>query len=220
MSTTLRRPRLPTRVAAGAAGVSVLCLVMAGCQPEPPSPSASVSPTASTSPTASASPTAATPTPTESAQAGEDIELPPGCEKLYSPAMLASLQQKGPLNDPGVTMTSTQNVDALELLTSGIPTIRCTWGAPSETGLATNVSIVDAEQSAAIATALANAGFACESRDGATVCRYTQTMVDLDDDLVELTETHALRANAWVSTATINFASDGYTEDILATLWG
>ncbi|HYI50379.1 MAG TPA: hypothetical protein VEX42_02280 [Microbacterium sp.] len=162
----------------------------------------------------------ATPAPTESAQAGEDIELPTGCEQLYSSGMLASLQQKGPLNDPGVTMTSTQTVDALELLTSGIPTIRCTWGAPSETGLATNVSIVDAAQSAAIATALANAGFACESRDAATVCRYTQTMVDLDDDLVELTETHALRANAWVSTATINFGSEGYTEDIMATLWG
>jgi len=218
MSTAFRRPRKPARVAAGAAAMIVLCLGMLGCQPEPaPSPSASVDPSPSASPAASASPT---PTPTESAQAGEDIDLPTGCEQLYSPTMLASLQQKGPLNDPGVSMTSTQNVDALELLTSGIPTVRCSWGAPSETGLATNVSIVDGAQSAAIAEALANAGFSCESGDGATVCRYAQTMVDLDDDLVELTETHALRANAWVSTATINFESEGYTEDIMATLWG
>ena len=45
-------------------------------------------------------------------------------------------------------------------------------------------------------------------------------MVSQDDDLVELTETHVLRANAWVSTATINFESEGYSEDIIATLWG
>lgn len=224
MSTAFRRQPEPSRVTGAAAAAIVLCcLVLVGCQPEPLSPSASASPSPSASRTASASPTAtatATPAPTESAQAGEEIELPAECEQLYSPSMLAALQQRGPLNDPGVTMTSTQNVDALELLTSGIPTIRCTWGAPSETGLATNVSIVDAAQTAAIAQALANAGFACETAAGATICRYAQTMVDLDDDLVELTETHALRANAWVSTATIDFPSEGYTEDILATLWG
>jgi hypothetical protein len=134
--------------------------------------------------------------------------------------MLASLQQKGPLNDPGVTMTSTQNVEALEVLASGVPTIRCTWGAPSETGLATTVSIIDADQSAAITQALGNTGFACEETAGGTLCRSTQTMVDLDDDLVELTETHVLRANAWVSTATVNFEVDGYSEDIIGALWG
>ena len=216
MPTAFTRHPMTARVAAGAAATIVLCLGLVGCRPEP-TPSASPSP----SPSASASATAtATPTPSETAQAGEAIELPTACEQLYSPAMLASLQERGPLNDPGVTMTSTQNVDALELLTSGIPTIRCTWGVPSETGMATNVSIVDTAQSAAVAAALANAGFACESTEAATVCRYTQTMVDLDDDLVELTETHLLRANAWVSTATINFESEGYTEDIMATLWG
>lgn len=217
MSIASTRTSLPARVIAGAAAAVVLCLGLVGCRPEP-APSPSVSANASATPSA-ASPSAS-PAPSETATAADDIELPTACEQLYSPAMLASLQQKGPLNDPGVTMTSTQNVEALEILSSGIPTIRCTWGAPSETGLATNVSIVDAAQSAVIAQALGNAGFACEAIDGGTVCRYAQTMVDQDDDLVELTETHVLRGNAWVSTATINFESEGYSEDIIATLWG
>jgi hypothetical protein len=149
-----------------------------------------------------------------------DIELPAACEQLYSPEMLASLQQRGPLNDPGVTMTSTQNVGALEVLSSGIPTIRCSWGVPSGTGLATNVSLVDASQSAVILDALTGAGFGCEQTGSATICRYEKTVVDLDDNIVTLAETHVLRANAWVSTASIDFSQEGYSEDIIATLWG
>jgi hypothetical protein len=218
MSTAFPHPTASVRLASGSAAALLLCLGLVGCQPEPvPGPSASAS--SSASPVASSTVTP-TPTPTESAQAGEEIGLPTACEQLYSASMLASLQQRGPLNDPGVTMTSTQNVGALEILTSGIPTIRCTWGAPSETGLATNVSIVDAAQSAAISDALLNAGFACEPIDGGTVCRLEETVITQDDDQVVLTETHVLRGNAWISTATINFESVGYTEDIVATLWG
>ena len=214
MPTAFTPHTMPSRIAAGAVAAIVLCLALAGCRPEPVPRAA---PSTSSPATATAT---ATPTPTETAQADEAIELPTACEQLYSPAMLASLQERGPLNDPGVTMTSTQNVEALELLTSGIPTIRCSWGAPSETGLATNVSIVDAAQSAAVSDALVNAGFACEPLDGGTVCRFEQTVITQDDDQVLLTETHVLRANAWVSTATINFESEGYSEDIIATLWG
>ena len=216
MSTAFPHPTASVRLASGAAAALLLCLGLVGCQPEPvPGPSASASASPAPSPTATP-----TPTPTESPQAGDEIRLPTACEQLYSATMLASLQQRGPLNDPGVTMTSTQNVGALEILSSGIPTIRCTWGAPSETGLATNVSLVDAAQAAAISDALLNSGFACEPIDGGTVCRFEETMITQDDDQVVLTETHVLRGNAWVSTATINFESVGYTEDIVATLWG
>jgi hypothetical protein len=202
------------RAAAAAAAAAVLCLGLVGCQPEPvptsaPTPSSSASP----SPTGS-------PSPAETAQAGEEIALPTACEQLYSPEMLAALQQRVPLNDPGITMTSTQNVGALEILTSGIPTLRCTWGAPSETGLATNVSIVDAAQSAAVVDALAGSGFTCETIDGGTVCRFERTVISQDDVQVSLTETHVLRGNAWVSTATVDFEAEGYSEDIVATLWG
>jgi hypothetical protein len=215
MSTASSRRPVLMRTAAGAAAAIALCLGLVGCQPEP-------SPTATPGASPSTSPSAPAPTssPTEPAAAGDAIELPTACEQIYSASMLAALLQQAPLNDPGVTMTSTQVVGALEILTSGIPTIRCSWGAPSETGLATNVSLVDAAQSAAVVDALANSGFACEPSGDGTICRYTQTMIDLDDNQVELTETHVLRGNGWVSTATINFAPEGYTEDIVATLWG
>ena len=121
------------RAAAAAAAAAVLCLGLVGCQPEPvptsaPTPSSSASASAAPSPSPTGSPS-----PTETAEAGEEIALPAACEQIYSPEMLAALQQRVPLNDPGITMTSTQNVGALEILTSGIPTLRCTWGAPSET---------------------------------------------------------------------------------------
>jgi hypothetical protein len=201
-----------------AAAAAALCLGLVGCQPEPV-PTSAPTPSSSSSPSPSPSLTGS-PSPTETAQAGEEIALPTSCEQLYSPEMLAALQQRVPLNDPGVTMTSTQNVGALEILTSGIQTLRCTWGAPSETGLATNVSIVDPAQSAAVVDALAGSGFTCEPIDGGTVCRFERTVITQDDVQVSLTETHVLRGNAWVSTATVDFEAEGYSEDMVATLWG
>jgi hypothetical protein len=217
MSLTFPRRTALLRGAAGLGVAVVMCLALAGCKPEPV---ASASPASSDS--ASPSPTSATasPAPSETAQAGGDITLPTACEQLYSPAMLAALQAKGPLNDPGVTMTSTQTVEALELLASGVPTIRCSWGLPSESGMATNVTIVDAEQSASIIAALTNAGFACGAELEGTVCRFSQSMITQDDQIAELTETHVLRGNAWVTSYTINFEVEGYTEDVVATLWG
>ena len=134
--------------------------------------------------------------------------------------LAALLAANPPLNDPGVTMNSTQNVVALELLTSGIPPLRCSWGAPSESGLATNVSVVDAARTATLLGALRAAGFGCETTWDGTLCQIEQKTVDLDDNEVALGEWHFFRGDGWVSTAWINFAPEGYTEDIVDTLWG
>ena len=201
-----------------AAGAVLVALSLAGCAPEPSTPSATAS--ASPSMTQTPSPSAAEPSPSATADS-ENIALPATCEQIYSPEMLAALTaQAPPLNHPGVTMLSTQNAELLEIQHSGVPTIRCTWGTPSEFGLATNVSIVDAAQSAAIAAALRNGGFGCEEHADGTICRTDQTVITQDDTQVHRGETHFLRGNGWVSTAWINFAPTGYTEDIVATLWG
>ncbi len=135
--------------------------------------------------------------------------------------MLATLMaQAPPLNDPGVTMLSTQNAELLEIMGSGIPTIRCSWGGPSEFGLATNVSIIDAGQSAAILAAVQSSGLGCADYAGGTICRIEQKRLDFDDQEVAFGETHFLRGNGWVSTSWLNFAPEGYTEDIADTLWG
>ncbi|SDH39861.1 hypothetical protein [Microbacterium pygmaeum] len=205
-----------TRAAATLAALALLTVGIVGCQPEP---SATPSPTASA--TSTPGPSTASPSPIESELPDASFSLPTSCEQLYSPAMLASLNaQNPPMNDPGVTMTASQNVAALELLASGIPTIRCSWGQPSETGLATNVSVIDAAQSQALLDALAVAGFACEPLADGTVCRTEQTVIDQDDEMVTIGEVHYVRGDGWVSTATIDFSPDGYTEDIVATLWG
>ena len=201
-----------------AAGTALVALSLAGCAPDPSAPSstASASPSSVPSPLSSAS----EPSPSGTADA-DNIALPTECEQIYSPQMLASLTAEAPpLNDPGVTMLSTQNAELLEILQSGLPTIRCSWGAPSEFGLATNVSIVDGAQSAAVATALRDAGFGCEEHRDGSICRTDRTVISQDDTEARLGETHFLRGNGWVSTAWINFAPTGYTEDIVATLWG
>ena len=69
-------------------------------------------------------------------------------------------------------------------------------------------------------TALTTDGFACGEELGGTVCRFSQSMITQDDEIAELTETHVLRGNAWVTSYAINFAVDGYIEDVVATLWG
>nr|WP_206687674.1 hypothetical protein [Microbacterium yannicii] len=193
-----------------------LVVVVSGCRPEPAA-------TPSSSPSITMKDTTPSPSvsPIETQKPQADFELPTACEEIYSDAMLASLQSANPpLNDPGVTMLSTENADLLEIIHGGAPTLRCSWGQPSEYGLATNVTVIDDDQAAAILTALPAAGFGCEALGDGTVCRIEQKGVTLDDKEYTRGETHYVGDGAVVTTAWINFAPDGYTEDVVATLFG
>lgn len=174
-----------------------------------------------TTPEWSASPgpsASSTPTPTESAQPG--FALPESCEQLYSPTMFADLSATNPpLNDPGVTIYATENVAGLETLASGAPTMRCTWGVPGGSGLATNVTVISAAQSEALVSAFVEAGMACTDLSGGTICRIEQQLIDREDNVVRVGEAQYVREEAWVATHWVNFAPAGYTEDIVATLW-
>jgi hypothetical protein len=214
------RRRRASRMLIGAVALITVAASIAGCRPEPdPEPSAEPTSSASPTATATATPTAsATPTPTPTADA---FAVPATCEEIYSPAMLAQLEEENPpLNDPGVTMLSTQDVDLLEVLDSGLPTLRCSWGMPSEFGLATNVSAVDADQAAFIDEQLLAGGFDCQTLGEGTICSFEQKGVTLDDEEYTSGETHYVGGGGWVSTAWINYVPDGYTEDIVDTLWG
>lgn len=204
------------RVAASIVALAAVVLVTTGCRPEPadtPTPSGSSS---LEQPTPGPS---VSPIETELPDTG--FEVPSSCEEIYSDAMLAELQSANPpLNDPGVTMLSTENADLLEIIHSGAPTLRCSWGQPSELGLATNVTAIGSDQAGEIESALAGAGFGCESLGDGTICRIEQRGVTLDDEEYTRGETHYIGAGALVTSAWINFDPDGYTEDIVATLWG
>lgn len=210
----MRRARLLTATA-----VAMTVLGLVACAPEGPG-DASGTPTATVAPTAT--PTA-TPTPTPTIVPGADIELPGSCEPIYSSAMLALLNAENPpLNDPGVSMFST-GIEAvynmIEEVSASGDSIRCTWGKPSESGLATNVSIVTAAQAATVQSALEASGLDCAPYRSGTLCRIV-----IDNSQEEYGnvygETHYLAGNGWVATNWLNFAPEGYTEDIVATLWG
>ncbi|MFE5411178.1 hypothetical protein [Microbacterium sp. NPDC056569] len=205
-----------TRILIGCVALTALAAVATGCRPESgatPSSSPSVTMKEQT-PDPSV-----TPVETEKPQAAFDV--PAACEEIYSAAMLAQLQSANPpLNDPGVTMLSTENADLLEIIHGGAPTLRCSWGQPSEYGLATNVTAIDAEQQQAVLAALPAAGFGCEALGDGTVCRIEQRGVTLDDQEYTRGETHYVGGGGLVTTAWINFAPEGYTEDVVATLWG
>ena len=69
--------------------------------------------------------------------------------------------------------------------------------------------------------ALRAAGFACETVGEGTHLPIEQKTVDLRTTTRSRSARRtSSRGDGWVSTAWINFAPEGYTEDIVATLWG
>lgn len=221
-----------------AAAVAVLLIALVGCKADPvpgEAPVASGTPSASASGSASASPSGspssspsvsatatASPTPTQT-PATSVIALPGDCAAIYSPEMLATLQTSGqPLNDPGVDMAAT-NVEAafavLEQAAAAGQSLRCSWGVPSEVGLATQVSLVDDAQADTVLTSLHARGLNCAPYGAGTLCRIVVEPAAESDGHV-WGETHFLAGNGWVATSWINFGPDGYTEDIVTTLWG
>lgn len=220
IAATARRRPVASRARGWALAVGgiTLVLALAGCVPEPePGASNSPVPTASAEPSTVPSSTEGEPS-AEPSTATDRLEaLPADCEALYSPAMRQSLDEANPpLNHPGVTMDSTEVVAGLELLSSGVPTLRCTWGGPSGYGLATNVTIVTPEELESMAAALRNSGFTCSEAGAEIRCEQTRTFADPPATTGEV---QVLRANAWVSTRWINFNPAGYTEDIIAQLF-
>lgn len=203
----MRMPRLVVSVAIAS------IVVLAGCAPLP-------DPTPAPTETSTSSPTVAPePTPTETT-ADNAFTVPGSCEDIFSASMRQALEaQNPPLNDPAITMYSTEQVPGLEILASGVPTLRCTWGAAGGPGLATNVSAIDVDDQAVLQDALAGAGMSCEPYAEGVLCRISSETIDREDNVVRTGETHYLREDAWVSTHWINFSPEGYTEDIVATLW-
>ncbi|MGW9114006.1 hypothetical protein [Microbacterium sp. NPDC055683] len=160
-------------------------------------------------------PAASTPT----AEPSDGIALPAGCEQVWSPEALAILSEDvGPLNDPGLTMLSTEVVPALEVLDT-VPSLRCTWGLPSDVGIATTVAIIDDAQADAVLAALQERSFSCEDRVVVTRCELRETFDGAPAG--EGGEIHVLGGNGWVSTHWLNAdVEPEYTDDVIATLWG
>ncbi|OAZ45776.1 hypothetical protein A9Z40_01365 [Microbacterium arborescens] len=199
--------------------VAAVALLVTACA-TPAGGTATPAPAESTaSPSLDPTPSA-TPSPIESQATDDEISLPSSCDELFAGDLRATLDAEiAPLNDPGVTMYSTENAEALTVLESGVPSLRCTWGTPSDRGIATTVSIVSPAQSDLIVDALTSSGFGSEEASGGMYFRTSQRMLSMDEEVVDLGETHFLRGNVWVATRWVNYGPDAYTPGIVAQLW-
>jgi hypothetical protein len=199
------------RLAAVTGVLLVAAGLATGCAPDTTTPGGAS--TSVTAPPVTGHPSA---TPTQTSAAAT---IPGSCDKLYSPAMYAALQQNdGPLNDSSMQLSSTQISEAVQVLDSGLPTLRCTWGGPSGTGFSTNASVVDSGKAATVQDALDEAGFSCQPLSSGILCTVSSTTVDLNDNVVTHGETQYLDGAVWITTAWVGALPDGYTQDIVAAL--
>ncbi len=182
----------------GAAG-----LALAACAPDP----------------APSDPAPTEPDPVESSEEAVAFTVPSECESAYGEDILGALEgaEGFPLNDPSLTMASTEVERAAEVL-DGVESLRCTWGMAGEVGIATTIAEIGEEDEQALRDALAGEGFECTDEVPA-VCSRSEAGDDEAGGFA-VTETHLIGAGGWVATQDLNAQVEpDYSASIAATLW-
>lgn len=187
--------------------------LLAGCAPETtasPSGTPGATPLASDSATPMDTPTptaSGTPSPTETPAV--QAVLPTDCRAILNDAVLAQL--KGvPLNDPGFGASGVQSDS----------TLICIWGDPGAdtTHLGTTISRMNRGTALDTMNALAESeGFSCYTPDGGTRCEKTWQNMQYP-----VTDGRTLfwRDDVMVDTEYSNLAPSGYTDAIIASVFG
>lgn len=148
---------------------------------------------------------------------------PTTCASIYSPAMMTTFSQTSSLNPPWTTNTDevlqvgTTDAD-LAALIEAADHLTCIWaaeGGGSDSGLTTSVVFVTAEQSEAAHQRLLALGENCYDELGGIRC----VMEDTTDGEGMAGESHFLRDGIWLATRYLNAGPDGYTHDMVATIW-
>jgi hypothetical protein len=148
---------------------------------------------------------------------------PTSCDEIYSPDMLATFTQTHSPNPAwtetaeAATRMGTLDPDLSALIESA-DHLSCVWADPeggSGSGLVTNVVFVTAEQSTAARERLTAMGQTCYDELEGLRCVIE---TDTDGDGVA-GESHFLRDGIWLATSFVNAGPDGYTHDIVATIW-
>ncbi|MGY4858109.1 hypothetical protein [Cryobacterium sp. AP23] len=175
-------------------------------------------------------PTSTRPTPTASAApvpvasaAVPTGPRPTTCDAIYSPTMLATFSDTRTLN-PAWTVDSDDVLQAgttdeeLTTLIESTDHLTCIWaaeGGGTDSGLTTNVAFVTPEKSEAAHQRLLALGQNCYEELGGIRC-VMQTQSDSDGSAGE---SHFLRDGIWLATHYVNSGPDGYTHDMVATIW-
>ncbi|KRC60831.1 hypothetical protein ASE14_07620 [Agromyces sp. Root81] len=150
-------------------------------------------------------------------------EIPTDCEAIYTrdwsedfaPLVLNPAWALEP--GSGVQFGSNDRT-AVDLLTTN-SAITCNWGGPaggSDRGLTTNIAHVTEEQAVAMLAHFGAMGYSCYEELEGTRC-VTETPESADG---QSGESHFIREGVWIATLWMNAGPDGYTNDIVAAIFG
>ncbi|KRA25622.1 hypothetical protein ASD65_15260 [Microbacterium sp. Root61] len=191
---------------AAAASVLVAMVMLSGCVAEP-----DAGPTARSSgtprPVATESARTASPTPTPTAR---PIALPTDCRAILSEAVLAELGET-PLNDPAMGIATGSQPDG---------SLVCLWRDPRAdiSGLQTTISKMSRGPALDMLNQLADEdGFTCYTPEGGTRCEKTW-----ENEQYPVTQGRTLfwREGVLIDTNYANLAPAGYTDSIIASVFG
>ncbi len=206
--------------AAGSVGGTAIAIA-ASTSPESAAPIvADASEPASGDPTAEPS---LAPTPVSDPSLGH--VLPASCEALYSPGMLSTLAASGVTLNPAwlfdPEIVSEQHgtlVDDLQPTLNTPNKLTCTWTRPdggSEVGLTTEIVQVTAAQASEISAKLASIGWTRLDELGGV--RWV-VQRELEGNAVG--ESQFVRDGLWFATQYLNLPINGYTADMVNTVFG
>lgn len=148
--------------------------------------------------------------------------IPADCAGVYSRDWEAEFDFELALNpewlqQPGAELWGTNDPAALELMRER-SSLQCAWVLPEgggDVGIITNLSTVTAEEESTVVDALAAAGLECYAEEGGTRC-----IVEESTDAGASGESHFVREGVWIGTRWANLSANGYTLDIVGTIFG
>jgi hypothetical protein len=215
--------RRPLWFALGAVGVLLvvaLIVVLVVWRGGAATPSAESTASARPTPTASAEPLPVASLAPVNPMGGP---APSSCDAIYSPDMLATFSETHALN-PAWTSTAEPSTRIgtldpdLSALISGAQHLSCVWADPdggSGSGLVTNVVFLTEAQTATVQESLEAVMQSCYEELGGLRC---VSQIDTDGEGVA-GESHFLRDGIWLATSYVNAGPDGYTHDMIDTIW-
>ena len=149
---------------------------------------------------------------------------PTTCDAIYSPAMLATLNQTGSLNPDWAKEDVNSEVlfgtddEQLTVVIEDTEHLTCVWGnadGGSGSGLTTNVVFVTDEQREAVHQRLLGDGLNCYEELGGIRCIGEETAGAEG----VAGQSQFLRDGIWLATRYVNAGPDGYTHDMVGTIW-
>ncbi|MDR2997252.1 MAG: hypothetical protein LBU78_03940 [Microbacterium sp.] len=191
-------------ILAAAVAASVL---LAGCAPAASDPGGAGKSTSSTTETTDAPGKTSSPSPTATPTV-KPAAIPKDCRKILSSDVLSQLKDV-PLNDKAFGPSGTLEDGSL----------KCVWGDPQAdtTGLTTTITHERSGAALEKLNALMAEGFTCYSPDEGTRCE--KTWKDKTYPVVD-GRTLFYRQGVLIDTQYSNLAPKGYTDAIIASIWG